>query len=73
MSPYEQRVREFAYQIWEAEGRPLGHEYRHWEMACKLVEEYEARAGATINTARQNPAQLPAGPKRNSGKKSASA
>ncbi|HSC67774.1 MAG TPA: DUF2934 domain-containing protein [Cellvibrio sp.] len=38
MSPYEKRVRELAYQIWESEGRPAGHEYRHWEMACKLVE-----------------------------------
>lgn len=39
MNTYEQRVREYAYQIWEAEGRPVGHEYRHWELACKLAEE----------------------------------
>lgn len=38
MNSYEQRVKEFAYQIWESEGRPEGHEYRHWEMACKLAE-----------------------------------
>jgi len=38
MNTYEQRVKEFAYQIWESEGRPVGHEYRHWEMACKLAE-----------------------------------
>lgn len=41
MNPHEQRVREFAYQIWESEGRPAGHEYRHWEMACKLAELYK--------------------------------
>jgi hypothetical protein len=33
----ENRIREFAYQIWESEGRPSGHEARHWEMACKLA------------------------------------
>lgn len=38
MNTHEQRVREFAYQIWESEGRPVGHEYRHWEMANKLAE-----------------------------------
>jgi hypothetical protein len=38
MSTDEKRVREFAYQIWESEGRPEGQEARHWEMARKLVE-----------------------------------
>jgi len=38
MSTDEKRVREFAYQIWESEGKPDGQEARHWEMACKLAE-----------------------------------
>lgn len=38
MNTHEQRIREFAHQIWESEGCPIGHEYRHWEMACKLAE-----------------------------------
>lgn len=38
MSATEQRIREFAYQIWESEGRPQGQDARHWEMACKLAE-----------------------------------
>lgn len=38
MNPHEQQIREFAHQIWESEGCPVGHEYRHWEMACKLAE-----------------------------------
>jgi hypothetical protein len=33
----EKRLREFAYQIWESEGKPYGQATRHWEMACKLV------------------------------------
>ena len=38
MSIDEQRVREFAYQIWESEGRPAGQQERHWAMARKLAE-----------------------------------
>lgn len=37
MNLNENRVREFAYQIWESEGRPQGQHTRHWEMACKLA------------------------------------
>ena len=40
MNINEQRVREFAYQIWESEGRPIGHSDRHWEMANKLAESH---------------------------------
>lgn len=38
MNLNEERIREFAYQIWQSEGKPHGHAKRHWEMACKLVE-----------------------------------
>ncbi|MGS7252296.1 DUF2934 domain-containing protein [Pseudomonas anuradhapurensis] len=38
MSVDEKRVREFAYQIWESEGKPEGQESRHWDMARKLAE-----------------------------------
>ncbi|MBC2658680.1 DUF2934 domain-containing protein [Pseudomonas sp. MSSRFD41] len=38
MSTDDKRIREFAYQIWESEGKPQGQEQRHWEMACKLAE-----------------------------------
>ncbi|NIE77274.1 DUF2934 domain-containing protein [Pantoea sp. Tr-811] len=38
MSVDEKRVREFAYQIWESEGKPQGQEDRHWDMARKLAE-----------------------------------
>ena len=33
MSVDEKRVREFAYEIWESEGKPEGQEERHWAMA----------------------------------------
>ncbi|EPN39127.1 hypothetical protein A244_31017, partial [Pseudomonas syringae pv. actinidiae ICMP 18807] len=38
MSADEKRIRDFAYQIWESEGKPSGHDERHWEMARKLAE-----------------------------------
>ncbi|HLD68171.1 MAG TPA: DUF2934 domain-containing protein [Pseudomonas sp.] len=44
MTVDEQRIRDFAYQIWESEGRPDGQEERHWAMARKLAEAAEAAA-----------------------------
>ncbi|NBA93374.1 DUF2934 domain-containing protein [Pseudomonas sp. R5(2019)] len=38
MSADEKRIREFAYQIWESEGKPEGQEERHWEMGRKLAQ-----------------------------------
>lgn len=38
MSTEDKRIREFAYQIWESEGKPEGQDARHWEMARKLAE-----------------------------------
>lgn len=38
MSVEDKRIREFAYQIWESEGKPEGQEERHWGMARKLAE-----------------------------------
>ena len=37
MNTDEQRIREFAYQIWKSEGQPVGDDFRHWEMARTMV------------------------------------
>lgn len=51
MSADETRIREFAYQIWESEGRPDGQDLRHWEMARKLAEsEAAGQAGKQPTT-----------------------
>ena len=47
MSSEEQRIREFAYQIWQSEGCPEGQEERHWAMARKLAEAEHGAAVAT--------------------------
>ncbi|WP_191831590.1 MULTISPECIES: DUF2934 domain-containing protein [Pseudomonas] len=56
MSIEEKRVREFAYQIWESEGKPEGQESRHWEMARKLAEAEALAPKATPRKARAKPA-----------------
>jgi hypothetical protein len=33
----EQRIRERAYFIWEANGRPPGRDKEFWQLACELV------------------------------------
>lgn len=48
----EQRIRQLAREIWEAEGRPDGQEQRHWAMAERLIE-------AEISAAQQDIAPWP--------------
>lgn len=53
MNINEHRVREFAHQIWESEGRPEGQAGRHWEMACKLAateDDYQEQEQAPQHT-----------------------
>jgi hypothetical protein len=66
MSTDDKRVREFAYQIWESEGKPEGQEARHWEMACKLAEAEALAPSKPAKTAKTNSG------KTNSGKTAAS-
>lgn len=51
MNTDEQRIREFAFQIWESEGRPHGQHERHWKMATKLAAA-EAQALAALKPRR---------------------
>ncbi|WP_296268511.1 DUF2934 domain-containing protein [Pseudomonas sp. UBA6562] len=54
MSVEDKRIREFAYQIWESEGKPDGEDERHWKMARKLAEaeavapKAKPRKGASV-------------------------
>ena len=58
MSADEKRIRDFAYQIWESEGKPSGHDERHWEMARKLAEA-EALAPNKSNVRKSTKPKLP--------------
>lgn len=35
--PLEDRIRERAYHIWEASGRPFGRDQEFWQQACELI------------------------------------
>ncbi len=71
MSTDDKRIREFAYQIWESEGKPEGQESRHWEMARKLAEAEalapkkspKAAAAKTASTKASAPKATAAKPK----------
>jgi hypothetical protein len=34
----EHHIRETAYHLWEKDGRPIGQDHRHWEMAKRIAE-----------------------------------
>lgn len=48
MNQQEQRIREFAYEIWQTEGCPEGQGERHWDMARKLVEAQDRGLPASV-------------------------
>jgi DUF2934 family protein len=53
----EQLIREAAYHLWEADGRPIGQADRHWEMAMKLTEEAESAPSTARQKRRRSPAR----------------
>lgn len=64
----EQRIRELAHQIWESEGRPEGHDIRHWEMAIKLLDseqQGELQPAPPKKTAARKPRSKAAAPPAN--------
>ncbi len=47
---YQHRVRERAYHLWEAEGRPHGSDQEYWERARELVDmELSGQTGQLAN------------------------
>jgi hypothetical protein len=54
----EQRVRERAYQLWEADGRPHGRDVEYWERARELVGMEESADSGLL----PNPAAHPGSP-----------
>ena len=56
---HEQRVRERAYLLWEADGKPHGRDVEYWERARELVA-IEDSAGSGLLP---NPAKHPESPR----------
>lgn len=57
MNTNEQHVREFAYQIWESEGCPVGHSDRHWAMARKLAASHDEHSHADTDVPASEPVE----------------
>ncbi len=55
----EHRVRERAYHLWEAEGRPHGRDVEYWERARELVGMEESAGSGLL----PNPATSPDSPR----------
>lgn len=44
---HDRLIRQRAYELWEAEGRPAGRESAHWEQAEREVSEASAASSST--------------------------
>jgi hypothetical protein len=44
----EQRIRERAYLLWEADGRPHGRDVEYWERACELTGVAESAGSGVL-------------------------
>lgn len=45
---FEDRIRERAYHIWEAAGRPSGRDEEFWHRACEMVATTDGQPRSTV-------------------------
>jgi hypothetical protein len=55
----EHRVRERAYHLWEADGKPHGSDVHYWERARELISKEEGAGGSQL----QKPPASPNSPR----------
>jgi hypothetical protein len=51
----ERRVRERAYQLWEADGKPHGRDVEYWERARELIGMEESAGAAKLPNPQNHP------------------
>ncbi|SDR64198.1 Protein of unknown function [Rhizobiales bacterium GAS113] len=51
--PDESRIREKAYKLWVADGRPHGRDCEHWELARELVAIEDSQRSTLKPVARE--------------------
>jgi hypothetical protein len=44
----DQRIRERAYELWEADGRPHGADQEYWERAREIINMYDSAGSGQI-------------------------
>jgi DUF2934 family protein len=57
----EDRIRERAYYIWEASGRPSGRDEEFWQRACEMVAGDTDGGTATVRHGRPRQARASTG------------
>ena len=56
----KERLRECAYHIWEANGRPTGRDEEFWTQACELIAADDGRTSSRLGPAIESrPGRLP--------------
>jgi hypothetical protein len=55
----EERIRECAYHIWEANGRPFGRDEEFWRQACELIAIDDAPPRSRGKTRPRKPPHSP--------------
>jgi hypothetical protein len=66
----EVRIRERAYHIWEASGRPLGRDEEFWQRACEQIGIYDEPPDSMPQTRQRKRAQPARTPRKRSRKAS---
>ncbi len=54
----EQRIRERAYHLWEADGKPHGQDTEFWERARELVAMEESAGAAQLSNPQSHPGSV---------------
>jgi Protein of unknown function (DUF2934) len=58
----EERIRQCAYHIWEANGRPSGRDEEFWTQACEMITANDGRTSSRVPQRQRKqaqPARLP--------------
>ena len=66
----DDRIRERAYHIWEASGRPSGRDEEFWQRACEMVATGGDQPSSGVQRRQQRQAQPPQPPRKSSRRKS---
>ena len=53
----EERIRECAYHIWEANGRPSGRDEEFWTQACETVAANGGQTSSKVQRRQQKPSK----------------
>jgi hypothetical protein len=62
----EHRIRERAYHIWEASGRPWGRDQEFWQRACEQIASDNNVSGSAVKSRQPKAAEAARAPRKRS-------